>query len=111
MLWVGGIILCGVDWIDNVVVVGFIVVSLVLGFLVGLGSMFIGDWVCIGDVWWGDYGGVWCQCGSYFLCFLLFMGMKKDWVWEVMFSGGDGQFWVGYGDDGLWCIDGDGSWQ
>lgn len=110
-LWVGGTTSRGVDRIDNAVAAGLTPASLVPGSPAGLGSVFTGDRARTGDVWWGDYGGVWRQRGSHFVRFPSPAGMKKDWAWEVMSSGGDGQLWVGYGDDGLWRIDGDGSWQ
>lgn len=110
-LWVGGTTSRGVDRIDNTVAAGLTAASLVPGSPAGLGSVFTGDRARTGNVWWGDYGGVWRQRGSHFMRFPSPTGMKKDWAWEVMSSGGDGQLWVGYGDDGLWRIDGDGSWQ
>ena len=110
-LWVGGTTSLGVDRIDDRVASGLADATVVPGSPSGLGSVFTGNRSRAGEVWWGGYGGVWRQRADRFEHFPSPPDIKKDWAWEVMSSNGDGQVWVGYGDDGLWRIDSGGKWQ
>lgn len=107
-LWVGGTTATGVDRIDDRIATGLAAASELPGTPGALGSVFAGEQASGGTVWWGGDGGVWRQRDGHFVHF---PGPTREWAWEVMSSGGDGQLWAGYGDIGVWRIDDDGRWE